>query len=115
MPDYLAAVARGVDQAVAAVGESVTIYLSSGGTIACKAVPKHEDRPKLDAVGGERVVNRVVLEVAKAQYPEVTLGADKIKFPAVWARKGEGTVTWRVAGFEGDSTDPGSWLLKVMP
>lgn len=114
MPDFNAQIERGMDAAVAAVGESVTIHLATGELIVCKAVPMHEDRVLLKEAGGDRLVNRLTLEIAKAKYPRVTINADFITFPAVWARKGPtGTVKWRVAGFVGDQTSPGTWVVKV--
>lgn len=116
MLDVNAAITRGADKAIAMSagdGGDVTIYLETGGTIVCKAVPQYMGIKPSKETGGERTTNQLVLEIAKAQYAKVTLNADKIRFPGEWARKTEKWVTWRVAGFAGDAAAPGSWLLKM--
>jgi hypothetical protein len=113
LPDFNAAISRGVDKAIAASGSEVTVYLASGGTIVCKAVPQYMGIKLAKETGGERSTNRLVLEVAKAKYPTVTVNADKVRFPGEWVRKADDFVTWRVAGFEMDATAPGMWLLKM--
>lgn len=109
-----AVIDRAVDQAIKISGDAeITIFLHSGGTIKCMATPMYAGvKPSGDS-GNERMVNELVLEIAKAQYPDVTANGDKIRFPGKWVRKDDAWVTWRVGGFAGDQTAPGSWLLKM--